>query len=173
MPNLKRLSAVVVASVLLLSFVPQSLAKADGVDIDKPPAGKFPGVDRELDRVLKQRVVASEEPHGAPVAGPVLELDSPTGVSMTSSSCHASEGYCVEIAPVSKPADSISPQTSWPNVCSANQSTTTDQWLALSRKAACNHQGFSLTVREKRTGTIVGTATFHFGMTAESIAGSA
>ena len=56
---------------------------------------------------------------------------------------------------------------SWPTECSANQYTTTSGWRLISRHAGCSHQGYGITVTHRPSGA-VGTASLHFGMTAEA-----
>ena len=57
-------------------------------------------------------------------------------------------------------AGSVSAKIAWPSACSSGTGTLIG-WTAVSRRAACTHQRYGITVVEVPSGKVVGTAVLH------------
>ena len=175
-----RLSICVLAAALIFTpFTEPQQARADGAPSPSPasspvanPAStpRFPGIDDELDRILAQQVVAAPELDGSAITTTPVKLNS-TAAKVVVSTCPKNAKFCVEAVPDDNSV--VAASGGWPSTCSANQYQTTKGWLAVTRKAACDHEKNTLRVYDVETKKQVGTATFHMGLTAEALAGGA
>lgn len=144
---------------------------APTVQADEPaPAARFADADDEVNRILAGRVTAAGDVDSQPVTQQATSIDTAAG-RITNPKCPAGAKVCVKLERVT---DEVGAEASgWPAVCSANQYDTTPKWLAVSRKAGCHHEKLALVAIDVETKKVVGTATFHLGLTATAVAGGA